>query len=63
MIVLKFGEKRDFLGGGGGRVGLVRLFFFGIGLGSRVQFWHDCWCEVQLLKVIFLILFENATNR
>ena len=39
---------------GGGRV-LVSLFVFGIGLGSRVQFWHDCWCEVQLLKVIFLI--------
>ena len=62
MIVLKFGEKRDFFWGGGGW-GLVRLFVFGIGLGSRVQFWHDCWCEVQLLKVIFLILFENATNR
>ena len=55
MIVLKFGEKRDFFWGGGGGWGLVRLFVFGIGLGSRVQFWHDCWCEVQLLKVIFLI--------
>ncbi|XP_030925058.1 uncharacterized protein LOC115952118 [Quercus lobata] len=37
------------------RLVLVTGFAFGI--------WHDCWCGDQSLRVVFLVLYDNFTDR
>ena len=37
--------------------------WFEIGVGNRVKFWQDCWCEDQPLQLTFLVLYEIAINR
>ena len=36
---------------------------FDVGIGSRVGFWHGCWCGDLPLKEVFPVLFSCATNR
>ncbi len=36
---------------------------FVVGIGSRVRFWHDCWCGDLPLKEVFPFLFSCATVR
>lgn len=34
-----------------------------MGFGNWIRFWHDFWCGDQSLRMMYPILFENATNR
>ena len=34
-----------------------------MGSGSQIQFWHDCWCWDQPLKLMFPVLFEIVVNK
>ena len=34
-----------------------------VGDGTRVQFWHDCWCGDTLLKEVYPELFSIAHDR
>ena len=36
---------------------------FDVDMGSRVRFWHNCWCGDLPLNEVFLVLFSCATNR
>jgi hypothetical protein len=33
------------------------------GLGSRIRFWHDNWCDDTLLKTRFPVLFGCLSNK
>ena len=36
---------------------------FDAGIGSLIRFWHKCWRGDQPLRVVFLVLYDCATDR
>ena len=40
----------------------VQCIQFEVGCGSRIRFWHDCWCGDQPWKMTFPLLFETVVD-
>ena len=42
---------------------ILQCLHFEVGSSCRIQFWHNCWCGDQPLKMIFPMQFETALDK